>query len=148
MEALASEMEKMVLGLEPHKDPSGSVNGANASGADAGDDAAREKEIRAAWEELFAKTMADISIEAAAGGGESDARGEPKDAFQQIRDENAERLRKSNAEQVVTGLHIVGETVRANSPSHRRVHHHHQMTTLPPCLARGMMTRCNWSLRP
>ena len=103
MEALAIEMEEMVLQLESFKDPSSSADGASASGADAGHDAAREKEIRAAWEELFANSMADIPTEAAAGGGgggKSDVPGEPKDAFQKIRDEAAERLRKSDAEQV------------------------------------------------
>lgn len=112
MEALALEMEEMVLQLESSKDPSSSADGASASGADAGHDAAREKEIRAAWEELFANSMADISTDAAAGGGsggKSDAPGEPKDAFQKIRDEAAERLRKSDAEQVVmTGLPVAG----------------------------------------
>jgi len=105
MEALAIEMEEMVLQMEAFKDPSSSADGASASGADAGHDAAREKDIRAAWEELFANSMADIPTEAAAavgggGGGKSDAPGEPKDAFQKIRDDAAERLRKSDAEQV------------------------------------------------
>ena len=152
MEALALEMEEMVLQLESFKDPSGSADGASASDANAGHDAAREKDIRAAWEELFANSMADISTDAAAGGsgggGKSDAPGEPKDAFQKIRDEAAERLRKSDAEQVVmTGLPVAGEAVRANSPSHRRVLHLRQMTTLPPCSARGMIPSCNRSLR-
>ena len=106
MDALAREMEAMVLGMESIKD---SADGASASGANAGDDAAHEKEIRAAWEELFAKSMADIPTEATAGGSggggggggtESDAAGESKDAFQKIRDGAAERLRKSDAEQV------------------------------------------------
>ena len=106
MDALAREMEAMVLGMESIKD---SADGASASGANAGDDAAHEKEIRAAWEELFAKSMADIHTEATAGGSggggggggtESDATGESKDAFQKIRDGAAERLRKSDAEQV------------------------------------------------
>ena len=105
MDALAREMEAMVLGMESIKD---SADGASASGANAGDDAAHEKEIRAAWEELFAKSMADIPTEATAGGGgggggggtESDAAGGSKDAFQKIRDGAAERLRKSDAEQV------------------------------------------------
>jgi len=109
MEALASEMEKMFLELESHKDPSSSADGAGASGgANAGDDsdAAREKEIQAAWEALFAESMADIpTVAAAGGGGQSDAPRESKDAFQKIRDEAAERLRQSDAEQVVTGLH-------------------------------------------
>jgi hypothetical protein len=108
MDALAIEMEKMLSELGPHKDPSSSANGAAARGADGGDDpdATREMEIRAVWEGLFAESMADIPTGAAAGGGgQSDAPRESKDAFQKIRDEAAERLRQSNAEQVVTGLH-------------------------------------------
>ena len=127
MEALAREMEEMVLGMGSFKDPADS---ASASGANAGDDAAREKDIRAAWEELFAKSMADIPTEATAGGGsggdgggggggtESDAAGESKDAFQKIRDGAAERLRKSDAEQASDDRsYSRRDTVRTNSPS-------------------------------
>jgi len=151
MEALALEMEQMFHQLGSSSEgPSSAANGASASGANAGHDAAREGEIRAAWEELFANSMADISaddVAAAAagvgGGGKSDAPEEPEDAFQKIRDEAAERLRKSDAEQVVmTGLPVAGGTVRANCPSHRRVLHLHQMTTLPPCSTRGMIPSC------
>ena len=153
MEALAGEMEKMFFEMESHRDPSSSAEGAGASGANAGDDseAAREMEIRAAWEDLFAERMADIPTVAAAGGGgggggggQSNApRGSKKDAFQRIRDEAAERLRQSNAEQqVVTGSHIVGRRpVHANSPNfYRRVLP--QMMTSPLCLTRGMMPQC------
>jgi len=103
MEALAGEMEKMFSEMESHRDPSSSADGAGASGANTGDDsdAAREMEIRAAWEDLFAESVADIPTVAAAGGGggQSDAPRESKDAFQKIRDEAAERLRQSDAEQ-------------------------------------------------
>jgi len=91
-------MEAMLLGLGADKGPSSSSDGASASdGANAGDEPARDKLFLAAWEDLIAKNMADISPEVA-GGSESDVAGEPKDAFRKSRDEAAERLRKSDAE--------------------------------------------------
>jgi hypothetical protein len=139
-------MEAMLLGLGADKGPSSSSDGASASdGANAGDEPARDKLFLAAWEDLIAKSMADISPEVA-GGSESDVAGEPKDAFRKSRDEAAERLRKSDAElhEVTRSVHM-GETEHAKSPSRRRPLQ--QMTSWPPCLSPRTRPRCKSSLR-
>ena len=108
MEALTRGMEDMLHGLDTGE--SSSAGGARARGsANVEDETAHDKEFLATLEDLVAKSMADI-LPDVADGSEFDAAGEPKDAFRKVRDEAAERLRKSNAElQVVTDLYL-GET--------------------------------------
>jgi hypothetical protein len=104
MEALTRGMEDMLRGFDTG--PSSSGDGASAGGsADAEGEAGLDQEFMATLEDLVAKSMADI-LPDIGDGGESDAAGEPKDPFHKIRDETAERLRKSDAElQVVTWLY-------------------------------------------
>ena len=102
MEALARGMEEMLHGFDAG--PSSSGDGASARGsANVEDEAAHDKEFLATLEDLVAKSMADILPDIGDGGESDVAAGESKDAFRKIRDEAAERLRKSDAElQVVT----------------------------------------------
>jgi hypothetical protein len=110
MEALTRGMEEMLRGLGT--DASISVDGASTSGANVGDETVHDKEFLATLEDLVAKSMGDI-LPDIPDGDETDAAGESKDAFRKIRDEAAERLRKSDADlQVVTRLTFRRERAR------------------------------------
>jgi len=103
VEELARGMEAMLLEMETHQDPPSTADGASTSDANAGGDTTRDKQFLAAWEDLFAKSLAGESPEVPDGGGEADAAGESEDAFQKSLQEAAERLRRSDTElQVAT----------------------------------------------
>jgi len=96
VEELAREMEAMLLGLAAPQEPSSSADNAGAGEATAEGETARDEQILRALEDLFTKGAAGVPPESAADG-KADAGGS-KDAFRKIRDEAAERLRKSDTE--------------------------------------------------
>jgi hypothetical protein len=103
VEELARGMEAMLLEMETQQNPPSTAGGASASDVNAGGDTARDKQFLAAWEDLFAKSLAGVSPDVPEDG-EADAAGESEDAFQRSLQEAAERLRRSDAElQVATG---------------------------------------------
>jgi hypothetical protein len=110
VEELARGMEAMLLEMETGQSPSSTTDGASTSDINAGGDTAtRDKQFLAAWEDLFAKSLAGVSSEVP-DDGEADAAGESEDAFQKSLQEAAERLRRSDEElQVATG-YCDGET--------------------------------------
>ena len=96
VEELARGMEAMLLEMETHQNPSSAADGASTSDTNAGGDTARDKQLLAAWEDLFAKGMAGVSPEVPAGA-------ESEDAFQKSLQEATERLRRSDTELQVAG---------------------------------------------
>lgn len=134
----------MLLGLAAlPQEPLSSADNAGAGEATAEGEEARDKQILQTLEELFTKGMAGVSPEPAADG-KADARGS-KDAFRKVRDEAAERLRKSDTELQVVDVDCLIWCDALNSPS-RRGGFQQTMNWLN-CLAQGMRPNYKGSLR-